>query len=59
MIHHFCNKEFTWSNIEKEILPNDGSPFKDMSRQILFNGLGDVPCQLRYFELQPGGYAPI
>jgi quercetin dioxygenase-like cupin family protein len=33
--------------------------FKSITRQVLFDGLGDLPCQLRYFEVQTGGYSSL
>jgi mannose-6-phosphate isomerase-like protein (cupin superfamily) len=37
----------------------EGSSFKDITRQILFEGAGDIPCQLRYFEIAPGGHSTL
>lgn len=59
MIHHFNKESYSWDGVERMIYKQDKSPFKNVSRQILFNGLGNVPCQLRYFEVEPGGYSTL
>ena len=59
MIHHFHEQDYSWDDVERLIYKNDGSPFKDVTRQVLFNGLGNVPCQLRYFEVETGGYSTL
>lgn len=59
MIHHFHEEDYSWDDVERLIYKQDGSPFKDVTRQVLFNGLGNVPCQLRYFEVKAGGYSTL
>ena len=34
------------------------APFKDVTRQVLFEGK-ELPTQLRYFEVAPGGYTTL
>ena len=41
------------------IYKQDGSPFKDVTRQVLYDGAFDIPCQFRYFECLPGGYSTL
>ncbi len=37
-----------------------GTHFKNITRQILFDGgQSDLPIQLRYFEIQAGGYSTL
>ncbi len=50
---------FTWERTEVLKYKEDGSPFKDVTRQILFEGRPDLPCQLRYFEVSPGGHSTL
>lgn len=54
------NGDFRWENISvlayKE---EDGSSFKDITRQILFEGAADISCQLRYFEIASGGHSTL
>ena len=33
--------------------------FKDVTRQVLFDGDARLPCQLRYFEIAPGGHSTL
>ncbi len=37
---------------------DDAAPFKDVTRQVLFDGEG-LATQLRYFEVAPGGYTTL
>jgi quercetin dioxygenase-like cupin family protein len=37
----------------------DGTHFKDITRRILFDGTSGINAQLRYFEIQPGGYSTL
>ena len=55
MIRKFNQKEYTWDGVDTLVYKQDNSPFKDVTRQVLFDGAWDIPCQFRYFEVQPGG----
>ena len=57
MIRKFDAKNFKWDGIETLVYKQDGSPFKDVTRQVLYDGAYDIPCQFRYFECLPGGYS--
>ena len=37
----------------------EGGPYKDVTRQILFEGAESLPVQWRYFEVQPGGHSTL
>jgi quercetin dioxygenase-like cupin family protein len=51
--------DFHWQDVDVLAYKQDGSaPFKDVTRQVLFEG-GGVPAQLRYFEVAPGGYTTL
>lgn len=48
-----------WSGVEVLRYKQDGgAPFRDVSRQLLF-GDAQLGCQLRYFEVQPGGFTTL
>ena len=48
-----------WSGVEVMHYKQEGSaPFRDVSRQVLF-GDALLNCQLRYFEVQPGGHTTL
>ena len=48
-----------WQDISVLDYKETGTNFKSITRQVLFEGLGDVPCQLRYFEVQADGYSSL
>jgi len=51
--------DFRWDGVEVLQYKQDGSaPFKDVTRQVLFEGAG-LPVQLRYFEVAPGGWTTL
>ena len=50
---------FEWSGVERLPYKEEGSaPFKSISRQILFAD-PKLRCELRYFEMAPGGYSTL
>ena len=57
MIRKFNQETYTWDGVDTLVYKQDNSPFKDVTRQVLFDGAWDIPCQFRYFEVQPGGYS--
>jgi mannose-6-phosphate isomerase-like protein (cupin superfamily) len=51
--------EYQWQDVEVLRYKADGTaPFKDVTRQILFEG-DQLGCQLRYFEVQAGGFSTL
>ena len=51
--------DFRWDGVELLRYKQDGSaPFKDITRQVLF-AQPDQACELRYFEVAPGGYSTL
>jgi quercetin dioxygenase-like cupin family protein len=50
---------FTWENVSVLKYKEEGTHFKAITRQILFDGNEDLPGQLRYFEVAPGGYSTL
>lgn len=59
MMRKFDEKNYTWDGVDTLVYKADGSPFKDVTRQVLFDGAFDIPCQFRYFEVKPGGYSTL
>jgi mannose-6-phosphate isomerase-like protein (cupin superfamily) len=49
---------FGWENIPV-LSYKEGGPYKDVTRQILFEGAESLPVQWRYFEVQPGGHSTL
>jgi quercetin dioxygenase-like cupin family protein len=51
--------ERRWEHVEVMQYKQEGSaPFKDITRQVLFDD-PDLAAQVRYFEMQPGGYSTL
>jgi len=48
-----------WENIALLPYKDEGTHYKSITKQILFEGLEDIPCQLRYFEIAPEGYSTL
>ena len=50
---------FRWHGVELLAYKEEGSaPFKAITRQVLFQR-SDLGCELRYFEMQPGGHSTL
>jgi quercetin dioxygenase-like cupin family protein len=50
---------FRWEGVDLLAYKEDGSaPFKAITRQVLFQGPA-LGCELRYFEMQPGGHSTL
>ena len=50
---------FRWEGVDVLEYKQDGAaPFKDVTRQVLFEGT-ELPAQLRYFEVAPGGFTTL
>ena len=51
--------DFHWQDVDVLAYKQDpGVPFKDVTRQVLFGG-AELPAQLRYFEVAPGGHTTL
>lgn len=59
MIRKFDSENFKWDGVDTLVYKQDGSPFKNVTRQVLYDGAYDIPCQFRYFECFPGGYSTL
>ena len=51
--------QFGWADVERLRYKEEGTaPFRDITRQVLF-AQPDQECELRYFEIAPGGYSTL
>lgn len=52
-------KDFRWEHVDQLAYKEDAQAgFKAITRQVLFAD-PDLRCELRYFEMQPGGYSSL
>jgi quercetin dioxygenase-like cupin family protein len=51
--------DFNWKSVPVLLYKEDGTHFKNITRRILFDGTSGIDAQLRYFEIQPGGYSTL
>ena len=57
--HRRHDGQFRWHNVEVLAYKHSGeAPFKDVTRQVLFDD-PELACQLRYFEIAPGGHTTL
>lgn len=50
---------FGWEGVEVLPYKEDGNIFKSVTRQTLSHGAQDLPIELRYFEVGPGGHSTL
>ena len=50
---------FRWEGIGVSPYKAEGTHFAGITRQLLFDGGDGLSCQLRYFEIEPGGYSSL
>jgi quercetin dioxygenase-like cupin family protein len=51
--------DYRWEGVHLMPYKEDGSaPFKSITRQVLFSD-PDLKCEMRYFEVAPGGYSTL
>lgn len=50
---------FRWEGIRVAPYKAEGTHFFGITRQLLFDGGDGLSCQLRYFEIEPGGYSSL
>ena len=50
---------FRWEGVEVKPYKNDGTHFAGVTRQLLFSGGDGLACELRYFEVAPGGWSSL
>ncbi len=50
---------FTWQSLPILRYKEEGTTFKEITRQVLFEGRPELPTALRYFEVAPGGHSTL
>ncbi|MDQ7008404.1 MAG: cupin domain-containing protein [Acidobacteriota bacterium] len=50
---------FRWKGVEVLDYKPAGTHFRSISRQVLFDGPGELDAQLRYFAIEPGGHSTL
>ncbi|MEO6055401.1 MAG: cupin domain-containing protein [Gemmatimonadales bacterium] len=50
---------FRWEGVEVKPYKSEGTHFTGITRQTLFEGGDGLACQLRYFEVAPGGWSSL
>ncbi|MCE5284695.1 MAG: cupin domain-containing protein [Pelosinus sp.] len=52
--------DYTWEDVPVLAYKEENlTCFKSVTRQVLINAVPQLPCQLRYFEVAPGGYSTL
>ena len=60
MSEHIRQTEpFRWEGIAVKPYKSEGTHFAGVTRQTLFAGGGGLACDLRYFEIEPGGWSSL
>lgn len=50
---------FRWEDVPLKEYKPEGTHFRDITRQVLFGEAENLPTQLRYFEVAPGGHSTL
>ena len=58
MIRHHV-QGFRWEGVDLLPYKEDGTIFKSVTRQTLFEGGHDLPVEFRYFEVGPDGHSTL
>jgi quercetin dioxygenase-like cupin family protein len=54
-----CDDSYCWEGVDLLAYKEEGSaPFRAVTRQVLFQS-EHLACELRYFEVAPGGYSTL
>lgn len=56
---HGTGTGLRWDDVPLKAYKPEGTHFKSITRQVLFDGADGLPSQLRYFEIDPGGYSTL
>lgn len=51
--------ESHWESIPVLNYKEEGNSFRKITRQVLYDGTKELPCQVRYFEIAPGGHSSL
>lgn len=52
-------KDFRWEGVPRKAYKPEGDHFRDITRQTLFGPESGLDAELRYFEIEPGGYSTL
>jgi mannose-6-phosphate isomerase-like protein (cupin superfamily) len=52
-------RPFRWDGVEVKPYKSEGTHFSGITRQVLFTGGDGLGCELRYFEVAPGGWSSL
>jgi len=58
-LFHQALPEFHWQGVPVLRYKEEDSTFRNVTRQVLFEGDQGLPVQLRYFEVGPGGHTTL
>ena len=50
---------FRWDGVAPHEYKPEGEHFRDLTRQVLFGAEAGLACELRYFEIEPGGHSTL
>ncbi len=50
---------FRWEGVAVSAYKPSGTHFSGITRQLVFEGGNGLACELRYFEVEPGGYSSL
>lgn len=50
---------FGWEELPVLEYKTEGSHFRDITRRVVFGAESGLPCELRYFEIAPGGHSTL
>ena len=53
------NPDYTWEGVPVLNYKQDGTHFREITRQVLFEGNAQIPAQWRYFETAADGYSTL
>ena len=57
--HTRHNGDFNWDGVPVLKYKEEGSHFHKITRQVLYAGDAELPCELRYFEIAAEGYSTL
>ncbi len=56
---HMEGDAFRWDDVDVKEYRKVGDFFRDINKQVFFDGEHGLSCELRYFEVKPGGYSSL
>lgn len=58
-VHRRFREGFFWDEVDVLLYKPAGERFRDVTRQVLFDAPHGLHCQVRYFEIGPGGHTTL